>query len=122
MARWRASGRGIATVGVATGAAFLVGQLLAGDHPFAALMKACLAALAVMAVGGTLQSLWRGDPLEEAEAGGVRLKFGSTRRAVHELEGRVAARFDGLNERVYNIERAISGDERDPGANDEAES
>jgi hypothetical protein len=119
MARGRRSGRAIATVGLTTGATFLVGQLLAGDRALGALMKASLAALAVMAVGGVAEAFWRGDRLEEAEAGGLRVRFGRAGRAVSELDRRLAAYVEDVNRRVYTLEQAVFGEEDGSGASDD---
>jgi hypothetical protein len=87
--------------------AFFVGQLSVGDATFSALWKGCIAALAIMSVAGVFQSFWFGDRLEEAEAGGVRLKFGAARRAIGELNRRVTSQMTDVNRRLYDLEKAV---------------
>jgi hypothetical protein len=115
MERGRRMGRAIALAAVATGCGFVATALLAGEAAFAALMKGALAAVAVMTVGGAFQSLWHGDRVEEAEAAGLRVKFGSTRRALRELRERIDARFDAMSGRVYEIEKVVFGDDPEAG-------
>jgi hypothetical protein len=112
-------GQWIASSGFVAGLALFVGQLAADDSAFTALWKGCVAALAVMAVGGAFQSFWFGDRLEEAEAGGVRLKFGAARRALGELNRRVTSQMADVNRRLYDLEKTVFKDDRSDGDREE---
>jgi hypothetical protein len=103
-------GRWVAVGGVLAGLALFAGELQAAEPVFGAAWKSCLTALAVMAVGGVAQSLWAGERVEEAEAGGVRLKFGATRRAIGDLNRRVTTQMDEVNKRLYDLEKAVFKD------------
>jgi hypothetical protein len=103
----RRGGRWVVGAGLAVGSGFLVGQVVAHDSAFGALVKACVSALLIMAVAGGAQAFWGGDRLEEAEAGGVRVKFGAARRAISELNRRVSSQMDDINRRLYDLESAV---------------
>jgi hypothetical protein len=97
----------VAIAGLVLGLAFLVGQLLAGDTAFMSLWKARIVALLTMVVGGAARSFWAGDPVEEAEAGGIRVKFGATRRAITQVNARVTSQMSDINRRLYDLEAAV---------------
>jgi hypothetical protein len=109
----------VAASGLLVGLGFFVGQLAARDSAFTALWKSCIAAFAVMAVAGAVRAFWSGDRLEEAEAGGVRLKFGAARRAIGELNRRVSSQMTDVNRRLYDLEKAVFKD--DGSENDQEE-
>ena len=60
-----------------------------------------------MALAGACQSFWLGEQIEETEAAGVRVKFGTAKRAVTELDTRIARQLAETNRRLYELERAV---------------
>jgi hypothetical protein len=103
----RRSGRAVAVAGLVAAAGLSTGRLLAGDEVHIALWIGCGSGLVVMAFAGAFQSFWGGERVEEAEAAGVRIRFGTARRAVTELDARMGHQFDRTNQRIYRLERAV---------------
>ena len=67
-------------------------RLLEGASFFSTLTQAGVVAFVLMVLPATARSLWRGDDVEEAEAGGWRVRFSIARRAVGALERRTPIR------------------------------
>jgi hypothetical protein len=95
--------------GLAVGIAFFAGQLLSDDAAFTAFWKGSVAAFAVMVLAGVAQSLWRGREVSGAQGpGGMGLQFfGATRRTLGLLEERVASQMELINQRLYDLEKAV---------------
>lgn len=100
------------------GAAFFVGLLIDGDSLFSAFWMGCVAAFAAMALSATAKGLWEGQEVESAQGpGGWGVKFfGATRRTVRLLSERVADQMTTVNQRLYELEKAVfKGSDEDPG-------
>lgn len=102
--------------GAVVGAAFLIGLLATGSDAFSAFWRGSVAFFLVMVLAGTAQGFWRGREISEAQGpGGMGLKFfGATRTALRLLEDRLKSQMDLINQRLYDVEKAVfngSGDD-----------
>ena len=93
--------------GVLAGICVAAGNLRFGGDAVDALWKGSVTALLVMAVAGVARGFWQGDRVEEAEAAGVRVKFGATRRTVLELSRRLDRQMGQVDRRLYDLETAV---------------
>jgi len=99
--------RPIVVLALAVGAAFLVVRLIDGAAFFAAFTQAGVVAFTLLVLLATAHAVWRGDDLEEAEAGGWRVRFSVARKAVGALERRVDANTRATDQRLLDLEREV---------------
>ena len=91
--------------------AFFVGGLISSASLFRSLVMGGVSALILMGVGGLAQSLWKGGQVEEVEGGGWRVRLGeATRRPIRTLERRVDTQMRQINDRLFDLERAVFKD------------
>jgi hypothetical protein len=92
-------------------AAFFVGGLLSSASIFRSFVMGGLSALIVMGVGGLAQGLWQGGAVEEVEGGGWRVRLArATRKPLRTLERRVDTQMEQVNDRLFDLERAVFKD------------
>ncbi len=92
--------------------AFFVGGLLASASIFSSFVAGGVSAMIVMGVGGLAQGLWRGQEVEEVEGGGWRVRLAqATRRPLRTLEQRVDSQMQHVNDRLFDLERAVFKDQ-----------
>ncbi|MDX6707887.1 MAG: hypothetical protein QOI48_3733 [Solirubrobacteraceae bacterium] len=103
--------RPIVVLALAAGVVFLAVRLIERAPFFVAFTQAGVVAFVLMAVLATARALWRGDDLEEAEAGGVRMRFSAAHKAVDALARRVDARARATDERLLDLEREVFKDD-----------
>ena len=99
--------RRIVVIAMVVALAFLSTRLIEGARFFTAFTQAGVIALLVMAVLATARALWRGDDLDEAEAGAVRLRFSAARKAVGAVERRLDAHIRSTDKRLLDLEREV---------------
>jgi hypothetical protein len=99
--------RRIVVIALVVALVFLGTRLIEGARFFTAFTQAGVIALLLMAVLATAHSLWRGDDLDEAEAGGVRLRFSAARKAVGAIERRLDAHTRSTDKRLLDLEREV---------------
>jgi hypothetical protein len=99
--------RPIVVLALAVGAVFLAVRLLEGTAFFGAFTQAGIVAFVLLLVLATARAVWRGDDVEEAEAGGWRVRFSVARKAVGALERRVDANARATNQRLLDLEREV---------------
>jgi len=98
-----------------TALAFFVGELLSDVSIFRSFGMGGVSALIVMGVGGLAEGLWQGGEVEEVEGGGWRVRLArATVRPLRTLERRVDSQMQQVNDRLFDLERAVFKDgERD---------
>lgn len=99
--------RPIVVLALAVGGVFLAVRLIEGATFFGAFTQAGIVTFVAMVVLTAARTIWRGDDLEEAEAGGLRMRFSAARRAVGALERRVDAHTRATNQRLLDLEREV---------------
>jgi len=100
-------GRLIVVLALAVGMVFLAVRLIEGAAFFGAFTQAAIVAFILLVVLATARTVWRGDDLEEAEAGGWRVRFSVARKAVGALERRVDANARSTGQRLLDLEREV---------------
>jgi len=104
--RWLVVSAGVVAV------AFFVGGLLGSASLFRSFLMGGVSALIVMGVGGLAEGLWQGGYIEEVEGGGWRVRLArATRRPLRTLERRVDTQMKQVNDRLFDLERAVFKDE-----------
>jgi len=97
---------------LSAGIVFLAARLVEGSTFYSAFTQAALVAFLLMVVLTTARSIWRGEELEEAEAGGWRMRFSVARRAVGAQERRLDAHIRATDERLLDLEREVFKNEK----------
>src|SRR5437764_460960 len=108
------NGRWIALGGVIVGAVFVAIEVAVGASASKVFFTGAGTAFAFMLVAGTFQRFWGGDKLDEAKMGGMSLSFfGTTKRALGQLNDRVTNQMETINDRLYDLEKAVFKDGKD---------
>jgi hypothetical protein len=95
-------------------AGFFFGGLLSSTSLFRSFVMGGVSALIVMGVGGLAEGLWRGGKVEEVEGGGWRVRIArATLRPLRTLERRVDTQMRQVNDRLFDLERAVFKDQTD---------
>lgn len=92
---------------LAVGTVFLAVRLIEGASFFGTFTQAGIVTFVLMGVLATARALWRGDDLEEAEAGGWKVRFSVARKAVGALERRLDAHTRATDKRLLDLEREV---------------
>jgi hypothetical protein len=103
--RWLVTSAGVIAI------AFFAGGLLSSESIFRSFVMGGVSALIVMGVGGLAEGLWRGGEVEEVEGGGWRVRLArATLRPLRVLERRVDSQMEQINDRLFDLERAVFKD------------
>jgi hypothetical protein len=102
----------VVTLAALIGTGYLVVQLIHGESFFDSFIRGCVLSFVLMIVLSLGHSLASGGQIEEAEAGAswrvkLREPLTRTKRALGLLENRVSDQMTTVNQRLYELEKAV---------------